>query len=148
MAIVNVYLTFDGECEEAFLFYQSVFGNEIPCWVKFSDMPPQEGMPPLSEEAKNRIMHVSLPISAETILMGSDSMPGVHTIVKGNNFSISINANSKEEADQLFKKLSEGGTVTMPLQDTFWGAYFGMWTDKFGVQWMVNYDEPAKVQPH
>lgn len=148
MATANIYLTFDGTCEEAFKFYQSVLGGEIPFWGRFGEMPPQEGMPPVSEDTKNRIMHVTLPISAETVLMGSDSMPGLHTIVQGNNFSVSLNTNSKEEADKLFNGLSAGGTVTMPIQDTFWGAYFGMWTDKFGIHWMVNYDDPDKIQPH
>jgi PhnB protein len=78
MATVNIYLTFDGECEAAFKFYESVFGTEIPMWNKFGDMPPQEGMPPFSEEHKNRIMHVTLPISNETMLMGSDTMPGMN----------------------------------------------------------------------
>ena len=148
MATTNIYLTFDGECEAAFTFYQSVLGGEIPMWNRFSEMPPQEGMPPLSEEHKNRIMHVTLPISTETVLMGSDSMPGIHTITKGNNFSISLNAQSRAEAEKLFNGLSEGGNVTMPLQDTFWGAYFGMWEDKFEIQWMVNYDDPDKIQQH
>ena len=148
MATTNIYLTFDGECEAAFTFYQSVLGGEIPMWNRFGEMPPQEGMPPLSEEHKNRIMHVTLPISTETVLMGSDSMPGIHTITKGNNFSISLNAQSRAEAEKLFNGLSEGGNVTMPLQDTFWGAYFGMWEDKFEIQWMVNYDDPDKIQQH
>ena len=148
MATVNVYLTFDGECEEAFKFYQSVFGGEIPHWGRFGEMPPQEGMPPVSDEMKHRIMHVTLPISAETLLMGSDSMTGMNQITKGNNFSLSLDAKSREEAENLFNKLSEGGNVTMPLADTFWGAYFGMWTDKFGINWLVNYDDPSKVQPH
>ncbi len=148
MAQVNVYLTFDGNCEEAFTFYQSAFGTEIPYMGKFGDMPPQEGMPPLSDEHKNRVMHVTLPISKETVLMGSDTMPGMHELVYGNNFSISINAASREEATAFFNKLSDGGKVTMELQETFWGAFFGMWTDKFGINWMVNYDDPSKVQPH
>lgn len=148
MATANIYLTFDGECEAAFTFYQSVLGGEIPMWNRFGEMPPQEGMPPLSEEHKNRIMHVTLPISRETVLMGSDSMPGIHTITKGNNFAISLNSQSRAEAEKLFNGLSEGGNVTMPLQDTFWGAYFGMWEDKFGIQWMVNYDDPDKIQQH
>ena len=146
MAELNVYLTFDGDCEAAFNFYHSVFGGQIPHIGRFGEMPPQEGMPPLSDEVKNRIMHVSLPISKETVLMGSDTMPGM-PFTKGNNFSLSVNAHSREEAEKLFNALSEGGTVTMPLADTFWGAYFGMWTDKFGINWMVNYDDPAKVQP-
>lgn len=148
MATANIYLTFDGKCEEAFTFYQSVLGGEIPMWNRFGDMPPQEGMPPLAEEHKNRIMHVSLPVSKETVLMGSDTMPGMHVLTQGNNFSISLGAGSREEAKKLFDGLSAGGTVTMDLQDTFWGAYFGMWTDKFGIHWMVNYDDPDKTQAH
>jgi PhnB protein len=148
MATINAYLTFDGTCEEAFNFYKSVFGGDFPMVGKFGDMPPQEGMPPISDEVKNRIMHMSLPISAETVLMGSDTMPGIHDHQVGNNISLSINTDSREEADRIFDGLSAGGKVSMPLADTFWGAYFGMWTDKFGINWMVNYDDPAKVQAH
>ena len=148
MAIINSYLNFDGQCEEAFNFYKSVFGGEFVNISKFGEMPPQEGMPPISDEVKNRIMHMSLPISAETVLMGSDTMPGIHDHQVGNNISLSINTDSREEADLIFTGLSAGGKVSMPLADTFWGAYFGMWTDKFGINWMVNYDDPAKVQAH
>lgn len=148
MATINAYLTFDGTCEEAFNFYKSVFGGDFPMVGKFGDMPPQEGMPLISDEVKNRIMHMSLPISAETVLMGSDTMPGIHDHQVGNNISLSINTDSREEADRVFNGLSAGGKVSMPLADTFWGAYFGMWTDKFGINWMVNYDDPAKVQAH
>ena len=148
MATVNAYLTFDGNCEDAFNFYKSVFGGEFPMVGKFGDMPPQEGMPPLSDDLKNRIMHISLPISFETILMGSDTMPGVHDHQVGNNISLSVNTDSREETERIFNGLSASGKVTMPLADTFWGAYFGMWTDKFGINWMVNYDDPAKVQAH
>ncbi|HQC06122.1 MAG TPA: VOC family protein [Kaistella chaponensis] len=148
MATINAYLTFDGTCEEAFNFYKSVFGGDFPMVGKFGDMPPQEGMPPISDEVKNRIMHMSLPISAETVLMGSDTMPGIHDHQVGNNISLSINTDSREESDRVFTGLSAGGKVSMPLADTFWGAYFGMWTDKFGINWMVNYDDPAKVQAH
>ena len=148
MATINAYLTFDGTCEEAFNFYKSVFGGDFPMVGKFGDMPPQEGMPPISDEVKNRIMHMSLPISAETVLMGSDTMPGIHDHQVGNNISLSVNTDSREEADRIFNGLSAGGKVSMPLADTFWGAYFGMWTDKFGINWMVNYDDPAKVQAH
>ncbi len=143
MATVNAYLTFDGNCEAAFNFYKSAFGKEFKDLNRFGEMPAQEGMPPLSEEMKNRIMHVSLPISAETILMASDTMPGMSPAINaGNNFSISLGVNSKEEADKLFGTLSAGGKVTMPLEVTFWGAYFGMWTDQFGINWMINYDLP------
>ncbi|MGV8914415.1 MAG: VOC family protein [Kaistella sp.] len=148
MATVNAYLNFDGQCEEAFNFYRSVFGGDFPMVSKFGDMTPEEGMAPMSEELKNRVMHITLPISEETILMGSDTMPGIHDHKVGNNISLSINTESREEAEKIFNGLSAGGKVTMPLEDTFWGAYFGMWTDKFGIYWMVNYDDPAKVQAH
>ena len=92
-------------------------------------------------------MHVSLPISKETVLFGSDTFPGSEKLTKGNNFSIAIAAYSKEDADRYFNALKEGGSVQMALEQTFWGAYFGMLTDKFGIQWMVNYDDPALVQP-
>ena len=143
MATVNAYLTFDGNCEAAFNFYKTAFGGNFREFSRFGEMPPQDGMPPLSEEMGNRIMHVSLPISAETILMGSDIIPGMSPkITAGNNFSISLGVDSKEEADKIFAALSAGGNVTMPLDVTFWGAYFGMWTDQFGINWMVNYDLP------
>lgn len=148
MATVNVYLTFNGNCMEAFDFYKSVFGGEFPYVGKFGDMPPQEGNT-VSEGDKDKIMHISLPISKETIILGSDTagewLSGFKT---GNNFSLSVNAESKEEADRLFNGLSAGGQVTMPMNDTFWGAYFGMFNDKFGISWMVNFDDPAKGQPH
>jgi PhnB protein len=147
MASVNVYLIFNGNCEEAFTFYKSVFGGEYPYIGKFKDMPPYEGMPAMSEEAGNRIMHVSLPISKETMLMGSDTGGEWATSFKaGNNFAVSINASSKEEADKLFNGLSEGGKVTMPLNNTFWGDYFGMFEDRFGVNWMMSYNEAAAKQ--
>jgi len=145
MATISPYLTFDGNCEEVFNFYKSVFGGEFAFIGKFGDMPPQEGMPPIPDSEKNKVMHVSLPISAETNLMGSDSSEAYgKATVAGNNFAISINAASREEADKLFAGLSAGGTVTMPMSNTFWGAYFGMFTDKYNIQWMVNFDE----QPH
>lgn len=143
---ISPYLTFAGNCEEAFLFYKSVFGGEFQYLGRFNEMPPMEGQPPMSEADGKLIMHVSLPISKETILMGSDSSEAFgHATVMGNNFSISINAASTADADRLFNGLSKGGNVTMPLEKTFWGAYFGMLVDKFGIQWMVNFDEvPSK----
>ncbi len=143
MAAVNPYLTFAGNCEEAFNFYKSVFGGEFAFIGKFKDMPPTDGMtcPPSEGE---KIMHVSLPIG-NTVIMGSDSSEAFgQTTVVGNNFSVSINTDSKEEADKLFNGLSAGGQVSMPMNQTFWGAYFGMFTDKFGINWMVNFD---MVQP-
>ena len=140
MSILNPYLTFLGNCEEAFNYYKSVFGGDFSYIGRFSEMPPQEGVT-LSEEDKNKIMHISLPISKETILMGSDSGGkwAPKTIV-GNNISLSVNTENKEEADRLFKELSAGGKVTMPIDQTFWGDYFGMCTDKFGINWMVSFD--------
>lgn len=141
MATVNIYLTFNGNCEEAFKFYQSVFGGEIPYMGRFKDMPPGEDSK-LNPGEENRIMHVSLPISKETMLMGSDTGgEWASDYSQGNNFSISINADSKEEAEKLFNGLSAGGKVTMPLSKTFWSESFGMLTDKFGISWMMSFDE-------
>lgn len=141
MATVNVYLTFNGNTEEAFNFYKSVFGGEFSYIGKFKDMPQSEDHPPLSPEEGERIMHVSLPISKETILMGSDSTSFSGDVTFGNNFSVSINTDSREEADRLFSGLSNGGKVIMPMETTFWGAYFGMFVDQFGINWMINFDE-------
>ncbi|HEY6160080.1 MAG TPA: VOC family protein [Bacteroidia bacterium] len=138
---VNPYLTFNGNCEEAFNFYRSVFGGEFGYIGRFKDMPPQPGQQ-LSMELGNKILHVSLPISTTSILMGSDAAEEFGgTVKEGSNFSISITAPSKDEADRIFNGISAGGKVTMPMGKTFWGSYFGMCTDKFGVQWMMSFDE-------
>jgi len=138
MAQVNPYLTFNGNCEEAFNFYKSVFGGEFTHIGRFKDMPSETK---LSKEVENLIMHVSLPISSETILMASDANEAFgQTATFGTNISISINTDTEEEATKLFNELSAGGRVTMALEKTFWGALFGMFTDKFGIHWMVNYD--------
>jgi len=140
MATVNIYLTFNGNCEEAFKFYQSVFGGEFPYIGRFKDMPAGKG-PKLKPGEENRIMHVSLPISKETVLMGSDTGgEWAPSYLQGNNFSISITADSKQEAEKLFKGLSAGGKVTMPLSKTFWSESFGMLTDKFGISWMMSFN--------
>lgn len=139
MTTVNIYLTFDGDCKQAFDFYKSIFGGEFAYVGTFGEMPPQEGMPPLPEEMKNRIMHISLPISKETMLMGSDSGgEWGQNLKKGNNFTISVKVDNTDEADRVFNALSKEGNITMPLAKTFWQAYFGMLTDKFGINWMVN----------
>lgn len=141
MATVNAYLTFNGNCEEAFLFYKSVFGGDFSYMGRFKDMPQADGNQMDPSMAEN-IMHVSLPISKETILMGSDTGgEWAASFKQGNNFSISITASSKEEADRLFRGLSAGGNVTMPMDTTFWGDYFGMWQDKFGINWMMSFNE-------
>ena len=144
MPTINVYLMFNGNCEEAFNFYKSVFGGEFPFMGRFADMPAEAGGGTIPEEEKNRVMHVSLPISKETILMGSDTGgEWAAGFKQGNNFSVSITADSKEEADRLFEQLSDGGNVTTPLASTFWGDYFGSFTDKFGINWMVSWNEQA-----
>lgn len=136
MAAVNAYLNFNGNTAEAFNFYKSVFGGEFENFQRFSDMPDMEH---LSEEEKSRVMHVSFPIG-QTMLMGSDTLESMGYAFKtGNNFSLSVDTQSEEEADKIFNALAKGGNVTMPLEKTFWGAYFGMLTDKFGIQWMVNF---------
>lgn len=146
MATINSYITFNGNCEEAFNLYRSVFGGEFATISKFRDMP-DDPKYPVSEEDKDKIMHVSLPISQENVLMGSDTGAEWGKQYKqGNNFSISINANSREEADTFFKALSQDGEVVMPMSDTFWESYFGMLTDRFGIQWMVSYDDPSRVK--
>ena len=141
MARVNPYFTFNGNCEQAFLFYKSVFGGEFRTLMRFSDVGPVEGQPAIPADSQNKIMHVALPISNETILMGSDAHPMFDPITVGQHLSISIDTDSKEEADKIFTALAQGGNVTMPIGDTFWGAYFGMLEDQFGMAWMVNCDK-------
>lgn len=144
MASVNPYINFNGNCEEAFDLYKSVFGGEFITKDRFSDMPPQEGME-LSEADMNKIMHVSLPISRETMLMGSDvGGEWASDIVVGTNITISITTDTKEQADQFFSSLSEGGKVNMPMDQTFWGSYFGMCTDKFDINWMIGFGQAPK----
>src|SRR5258706_316130 len=140
MTTVNVYLTFNGNCEEAFNFYKSVFGGEFAFLGRFKDMPPPGDKPVPAADA-DKLMHVSLPVSKETVLMGSDFIEGYgHTMIVGNNFSVSISSDSKAGADNFYAKLSAGGKIIMPIADTFWGSYFGMFTDKFGINWMVSFD--------
>lgn len=139
MATVNIYLTYNGNCEAAFNFYRSVFGGEFSFFSRFKDMPSESGTG--KTEDAEKIMHVCLPISKETMLMASDlGSEWAAQFKEGNNCAISINAGSREEADRLFNGLSAGGQVTMPIDNTFWGAYFGMFTDQFGINWMVNFD--------
>ncbi|GAA4459684.1 VOC family protein [Nemorincola caseinilytica] len=138
MAKMNPYLNFDGTAEDAFNFYRSVFGGEFTGVFRMGGNPGSENLP---EAEQNRIMHISLPIDANTTLMASDILPSAgHVLNNGNNVHISLHPESREEADRLFNGLSVGGKVEMPLQDTFWGAYFGNFQDKFGINWMVNYD--------
>jgi len=134
---LSPYLTFDGECAAAFDFYKNVFGGDFTMKSTFAEGPPDMGVP---EGEKDRIMHVSLPVG-DNVLMGSDTT-STHggPLQVGNNFSISYSAPSREAADRVFAALSDGGETVMAMQDTFWNAYFGLCTDKFGVSWMVNFD--------
>lgn len=138
MPTINPYLIFNGNCEEAFEFYKSVFGGEFTYIGRFKDMP---GGKPVSDSEKDLIMHVSLPLDKESVLMGSDTTESAGKMKTGNNISLSLNAESKEEADKIFNALSSQGKITMPMGDTFWGAYFGMCTDKFDINWMINFDK-------
>jgi PhnB protein len=140
MAKVSIYLNFMGNTEEAFNFYKSVFKTEFATPVMYmKDMPAQPGMPALSEKDANSVMHVALPILAGTLLMGTDMLESMgRKLVVGNNVTISLEPDSKEETDRLFKALSEGGSDIAPMRDEFWG-YWGCCLDKFGVRWMFNF---------
>lgn len=141
MKTINTYLTFNGNCEEAFNFYKSIFGGDFGFVGRFSNMPEKYKV---KEEDANRIMHISLPMG-DTVLMGSDSLDSNDAaLVQGTNFSISVAADSTEEADKVFQALAEGGKVIMPMADTFWNAYYGLVVDKFGIKWMMNYDKPME----
>lgn len=143
MAVIHPYLNFNGNTEEAFNFYKSVFGGEFDGVHRFSDIPsdaPADAS--VKEGESNLIMHVSLPIGGGTILMGSDRPPSYGQGTPGDLYNIYIQVESKEEAARLFNGLAEGGHILMPLEDVFWGSYFGMLKDRFDVQWMVSYDYP------
>jgi len=136
MATLNTYLNFNGNTEEAFNFYKTAFGGEFLVVQRFGETPGCEEMPP---DEKEKIMHIALPIGGN-VLMGTDVPESMKQVENGTSMSISINTDSEQETRDLFAKLSEGGNVQMPLDKMFWGALYGMFTDKFGIQWMVNYD--------
>lgn len=141
---VVTYLNFPGTTEQAFLFYKKVFGTEFigKGIQRFGEIPASEGNPPTPEAIKNMILHVELPILGGHILMGTDAPKEMgFNLVQGGNMHICLEPTTRAETDRLFKELSEGGTVTMPLADMFFGAYFGEFKDKFGINWMVmNYE--------
>lgn len=140
MARVSTYLNFTDRTEEAFEFYRSVFGGEFTGGIhRFGEVPPAEGMPPLADADRNLVMHVELPILGGHILMGTDAPASMgFRVVPGNNVIINLEPDTREEADRLFVALSEGGKVERPMQEMFWGAYYGSLADQFGVQWMIN----------
>lgn len=142
MAKVSTYLNFEGKTEEAFNFYKNVFKTEFAGGImRFKDVPPIEGMPQIPEKEKDYIMHIELPISGGHVLMGSDTSDtlcmGV-PFVGGNNFHINLQPDNESEGKTLFDALSEGGKITMPFEKQFWGDHYGSFTDKYGVNWMVN----------
>lgn len=143
MATTSIYLNFSDNTEKVFEFYRTVFGGEFIGGIsRFGEAPPQEGFPPLAPEDKNLVMHVALPLLGGVVLRGTDAPASMGFQIRpGNSVYISLHPDSREEADRLFKALSAGGKVEMPMADMFWGAYYGSFTDQFGVQWMINYDK-------
>lgn len=146
MASVSTYLNFERDTDAAFHFYKSVFGGEFNGQgiMRMGAVPPQPGMPALSEQDKKLVMHVELTILGGHKLMGTDAPESMgFKLNKGNNVSINLQPDTRKETQKLFKALSNGGKVTMELADMFWGDYFGSCTDKFGVNWMFNCNEKA-----
>ncbi len=138
MAIINPHINFNGNAEEAFIFYKTVFGGSFSKLVRFKDLASADF--PVAEVEKNKIMHIELPIGKTNVLMANDVPEFMGRVNENENRSkISINTESKEEADQLFHALSEGGTIEVPIGDSPWGSYFGMFRDKYGIEWMVNF---------
>ena len=139
MVGVNTYLNFPGTTEDAFNFYRSIFGGEFTMVQRFKDTDEASKIP---ANEQDKIMHIALPLGNNgNVLMGTDALESMgQKLNMGDNFSLCVSASSKDEADQFFARLSEGGIATMPPADMFWGAYFGMATDKFGIQWMVSFD--------
>ena len=138
MITINPYINFNGNAEEAFMFYKSVFGGEFARIARFKDLSSPEF--PVSENEANKIMHIALPIGNNFLLANDVPESMGRTNENENRSKISISAESKEEADRLFHGLSEGGKVEMPIADSPWGSYFGMFRDKYGIEWTVEFD--------
>ena len=145
MARTSTYLNFNGDTEQAFAFYRTVFGGEYNGPVhRFRDAPAAPGQPPMPADTANMVMHIELNLLGGHVLMGTDAPQSMgFKVVQGNNVHINLEPDTRAEAERLFNALAAGGTVEMPLQDMFWGAYFGSLTDKFGIHWMVNCVEKA-----
>lgn len=142
MARVSTYLNFTGNTEAAFRHYAAVFGTEITAPIaRMKDVPPGPGMPPLSDKEKDYVMHIEVPILGGHVLHGTDSLEMHGPLTFGNNITINLEPDTRKETERLFAALAEGGKVDMPLTDMFWGSYFGLVTDKFGVKWMFNCPE-------
>ena len=138
MAVINPHINFNGNAEEAFNFYKSAFGGEFTTIVRFKDLP--SGEHPISEKEKNKLMHIALPIG-KNVLMGNDVPEFMGQVNENENRSkISVSAESREEADRLYQALSAGGNVEVPIGDSPWGSYFAMFRDKYGIEWMVDFN--------
>ena len=145
MASINPHINFNGNAEEAFNFYKSVFGGDFVKVVRFKDLASPEM--PIDKKEENKIMHIALPIGKHSLLMANDVPEFLgRTNENENRSKIVISAETKEEADKLFNGLSSGGTVEMPIADSPWGSYFGMFRDKYGIEWMVDFDPKYKGQ--
>lgn len=145
MAKANIYLTFNGNCEQAFDFYKSVFGGELLGLMRFKDMPDADF--PIPAELREKVMHTALPLTDGLMLFGSDNFDsacGGTPLTVGNNVAICLNTESEEESRRLFDALADGGTVIMPLEPTFWAPLYGLLCDRFGIEWMINY-EPQRA---
>ena len=144
MALINPHINFNGNAEEAFNFYKSVFGGAFAKIMRFKDISSPEY--PVAENEANKIMHIALPIG-KNILMANDVPESMGKVNENENRSkIAISAESREEADKLFTGLSAGGNIEMPISDSPWGSYFGMFRDKFGIEWMIDFDPNYKGQ--
>lgn len=142
MVTINPYVNFDGNAEEAFNLYKSVFGGEFASIVRYKDSPEGNRAGPKEQD---KIMHISLPVGKGNILMATDALESMgHPLKAGNNFSLSITAETQQEADKVFNGLSTGGKVLVPMGKASWGTYFGMFYDRFGIQWMVSFDPNRK----
>jgi PhnB protein len=145
MARVSTYLNFPRTTEAAFEFYRSVFRTDyLGPIARFRDMPAAPGQPPLAAEDENLVLHVELPILGGHVLMGTDASKSMgFTVTSGNNVYINLEPDTRPETDRLFAALAAGGAVEMPLQEMFWGGYFGSLTDRFGIRWMFNCSSKA-----
>ena len=144
MASINPYIHFNGNAEEAFTFYQSIFGGEFSKIIRYKDLSSPEY--PVPEPDGDKLMHIALPIGQNNLLLGSDVLEIMGKVTENDNRNtISISAESREEADKLFASLSQDGTIELPIADGPFGSYFGMFADKYGVQWMVEYTQSTKV---
>ncbi|MDF2188614.1 VOC family protein [Paraflavitalea sp. CAU 1676] len=140
MISIKPYLNFPGDTEAAFKFYRSVFGGDFKALQRFADLP---GGDRIAEADQQKIMHVSLPVG-DTVLMATDSLASMgQALTAGNNFTLAVFTESEKDADRIFTALAQGGEISMAMNKAFWGAYVGMLTDKFSIQWMISYD-PGK----